>query len=37
MPNELKTTISFSLPVKSADWIKKLAKIEEKTEDQLFE
>ena len=32
-----KTTITFSLPVKSADWVEKLTKIENKTKDQLFE
>ena len=37
MPKEIMATITFSLPVKSADWIKRLAKIENKTEDQLFE
>jgi hypothetical protein len=37
MPKRDKTTITFSLPIKSANWIERLAKIENKTEDQLFE
>ena len=37
MTKEKKSTIIFSLPVKSIKWIDKLTKIENKTGDQVFE
>ena len=37
MTNKKKSTITFSLPVKTIKWIDKLTKMENKTREQLFE
>ncbi len=37
MTNKKKSTITFSLPVKTIKWIDKLVKMENKTREQIFE